>query len=125
MPKCCPSGKLTYDACGCCEICAKGEDEICGGPSGTSGHCAKGLNCLKKCKKVDIFQCEGRCIDKSKIERTLVESSPNVTISLVTIIEENLTQNNTVIRTCNDTKGDERNEGDEDFFKLAIKHLHR
>ena len=112
MPKCCSSGKLTYDPCGCCEICAKGEDEICGGPSGTSGHCAKGLNCLKECKKVDLFQCEGRCIDKNKIQRTLVENAPKVTI-----IEENSTKNNTAIRKCTDSKvvkdEDDENGNDE------------
>jgi len=50
VPKCCPSGKLTLDACGCCPVCAKGEKETCGGPWNTSGNCVVGLNCLKLCK---------------------------------------------------------------------------
>ena len=48
-PKCCPSGKLTLDACGCCQVCAKAQNEICGGPWYTSGQCASGLDCLKEC----------------------------------------------------------------------------
>ena len=48
---CCKSGQLTTDACGCCPVCAKDQNEICGGPWGTSGTCAssKGLQCLKLC----------------------------------------------------------------------------
>ena len=50
-PTCCNSGQLTTDACGCCPVCAKDQNEICGGPWGTSGTCAssKGLQCLKLC----------------------------------------------------------------------------
>ena len=29
---------------------AKGKNEVCGGPYGTSGYCASGLNCLKICR---------------------------------------------------------------------------
>ena len=29
---------------------AKGKNEVCGGPWGTSGYCASGLNCLKICR---------------------------------------------------------------------------
>ena len=44
-----PFPSLILDACGCCPICARGANERCGGPFGTSGSCAAGLNCLKKC----------------------------------------------------------------------------
>ena len=44
-----PFPSLILDACGCCPICARGVNERCGGPFGTSGSCAAGLNCLKKC----------------------------------------------------------------------------
>lgn len=37
----CPWG-LTLDVCACCFICARGENEPCGGPS---GNCAIGLTC--------------------------------------------------------------------------------
>jgi len=180
-PTCCSSGKLTLDACGCCQVCAKAQNETCGGPWDTSGHCATGLNCLKQCeckatvflpsnggpaltkekecifpftyrgktynqctrdhalskgrawcatkvdargnvndvnradcnmgcpgteyecKETDLFQHEGRCIDRRKIEQTLVQSAAKIYK-----IEENLTENNTPTRTCTDSKDGKR-----------------
>eukprot|EP00096_Caligus_rogercresseyi_P014325 TRINITY_DN681_c0_g1_i1.p1 TRINITY_DN681_c0_g1~~TRINITY_DN681_c0_g1_i1.p1 ORF type:complete len:303 (-),score=60.90 TRINITY_DN681_c0_g1_i1:130-1038(-) len=49
LPTCCESGSYTLDACGCCPVCAKGEDQTCGGPFRTSGNCDVGLSCVKKC----------------------------------------------------------------------------
>merc|ERR1712223_1076143 len=48
--ECCASGELTFDACGCCPVCAKAAQESCGGPWGISGRCVSGLNCLRKCE---------------------------------------------------------------------------
>ena len=58
-PKCCPSGKLTKDECGCCPACAKGEFETCGGPWNTAGNCVAGLNCLRKCGYFWWYACSG------------------------------------------------------------------
>ena len=51
---------------------AKGKNEVCGGPWGTSGSCASGLNCLKICKyhcNYDdwSFQVEGRCVNPAEV----------------------------------------------------------
>jgi hypothetical protein len=40
----CPFG-LTFDMCRCCLVCARGEDEPCGG---ALGNCAIGLHCINK-----------------------------------------------------------------------------
>merc|ERR1712241_773862 len=61
VPKCCPSGKLTLDACGCCPVCAKGEKETCGGPWNTSGNCVVVLNCANVQQHIRIEKAfEGR-----------------------------------------------------------------
>lgn len=49
-PPCCDSGLYTKDACGCCFTCAQPEEGSCGGPFHTSGTCAAGLRCLRKCE---------------------------------------------------------------------------
>ncbi|GAB6024814.1 hypothetical protein CHUAL_009934 [Chamberlinius hualienensis] len=36
---------LAKDMCGCCDICAKGPGETCGGVWNHGGTCGKGLNC--------------------------------------------------------------------------------
>ena len=51
---------------------AKGKNEVCGGPWGTSGSCASGLNCLKICKyhcNDDWWsrQVEGRCVNPAEV----------------------------------------------------------
>ena len=51
---------------------AKGKNEVCGGPWGTSGSCASGLNCLKICKyhcnwEDWAFQEEGRCVNAAEV----------------------------------------------------------
>ncbi|CAL4105741.1 unnamed protein product, partial [Meganyctiphanes norvegica] len=38
---------ITWDVCGCCEVCAKGENDECGGPWNAYGKCGYGLTCLK------------------------------------------------------------------------------
>ncbi|KAG8227903.1 hypothetical protein J437_LFUL006350 [Ladona fulva] len=42
----CPGGGVVWDACGCCRVCARVEDEPCGGPDGFHGSCAPGLHCV-------------------------------------------------------------------------------
>jgi len=49
-PSCCKSGYYTKDVCGCCKVCAKAENEVCGGPWGTSGNCSPGTRCLRSCE---------------------------------------------------------------------------
>ena len=44
----CPWG-LTLDVCGCCFLCSRGEDDVCGG---AQGNCAHGLHCRQQ-QKVD------------------------------------------------------------------------
>ena len=43
---------MTTDSCGCCPVCAKAEDEVCGGPWNIEGRCAYDLKCLVKCSCV-------------------------------------------------------------------------
>jgi len=40
----CTSGTV-YDSCGCCQVCAKGADQLCGGIQDIYGKCGPGLYC--------------------------------------------------------------------------------
>ncbi|CAL4160774.1 unnamed protein product, partial [Meganyctiphanes norvegica] len=48
--KCRPPENCSYGTvkhpCGCCDECAKGPGEECGGPWGIGGQCSKGHYCL-------------------------------------------------------------------------------
>ena len=41
----CPRGQV-MDACYCCSVCAKDEDEVCGGSNYLQGECGDGLDCV-------------------------------------------------------------------------------
>uniref|UniRef100_A0A1V1WBF0 Putative venom protein n=1 Tax=Superstitionia donensis TaxID=311983 RepID=A0A1V1WBF0_9SCOR len=43
----CPAGTVT-DMCDCCLVCAKDEDEECGGLWDMRGKCGEGLTCVKE-----------------------------------------------------------------------------
>jgi hypothetical protein len=76
---------------------AKGKNEVCGGPWGTSGSCATGLNCLKICKydcnwEDWAFQEEGRCVNAAEV--LLNPPSEKFTI------EKNFKDSNKPIQKC-------------------------
>uniref|UniRef100_A0A1W7R951 Venom protein n=1 Tax=Hadrurus spadix TaxID=141984 RepID=A0A1W7R951_9SCOR len=50
-PNNCPAG-LVKDACGCCLVCAKAENESCGGLSNIFGKCGHGLKCVLEGNRV-------------------------------------------------------------------------
>ena len=56
-----------------------------------------------ECQKEDLFQYEGRCIDRSKIEQTLVRSAAKIYT-----IDENFVENNGDVRRCTDSKDGNR-----------------
>lgn len=58
----CSSGTL-LDACGCCELCASGVGEPCGGRGLSAKRCASGLECVKSDK--DKKSKSGVCVCKS------------------------------------------------------------
>lgn len=58
----CSSGTL-LDACGCCELCASGVGEPCGGRGPSAKRCASGLECVKSNK--DKKSKSGVCVCKS------------------------------------------------------------
>lgn len=45
VPNNCPVG-VTKDPCGCCGVCAKNINEMCGGPHNSYGTCGIDLACL-------------------------------------------------------------------------------
>jgi len=49
-PSCCKSGFYTKDVCGCCNVCAKAENEECGGPWNIAGMCGSGTRCVRQCE---------------------------------------------------------------------------
>ncbi|XP_066962359.1 venom protein 302-like [Macrobrachium rosenbergii] len=67
----CPRGKLTEaecpygvvkDICGCCDTCAKGQGEECGGPWGMLGTCGTVYACVSNDVSGPRFQAAGRCV---------------------------------------------------------------
>merc|ERR1712112_568644 len=46
VPDYCSTGQTVLDPCGCCEECAKGEGDECGGLFGLYGTCADDLECV-------------------------------------------------------------------------------
>ncbi|XP_067132117.1 venom protein 302-like isoform X2 [Centruroides vittatus] len=68
-PKNCTNG-LIEDSCGCCKVCAKAENDKCGGPWHMHGRCGKGLVCVKpenRPKHISL-QPEGTCKPLKKVQ---------------------------------------------------------
>merc|ERR1719481_606728 len=63
IPDYCSTGQTVLDPCGCCEECAKGEGDECGGLFGLYGTCADDLECVENSE--DPENLPGEC------ERTL------------------------------------------------------
>nr|CAD7588478.1 unnamed protein product [Timema genevievae] len=85
----CPGEETVWDPCGCCRVCARVENEPCGGPYGFHGSCARGLECVVAApatgKAVQDANSEGVCTphvhhailrniigDKSKVSPNLL-----------------------------------------------------
>ncbi|KAK8735940.1 hypothetical protein OTU49_005132, partial [Cherax quadricarinatus] len=55
---------ITWDVCNCCEVCAKGVNEECGGPWNAYGKCGYGLTCLKDARECPyLFHPRGSAAD--------------------------------------------------------------
>ncbi|XP_067133223.1 single insulin-like growth factor-binding domain protein-2 [Centruroides vittatus] len=50
-PEDCSFGTV-LDGCGCCQVCAKGEGESCGGAWDVEGICAEGLICMGRSRVI-------------------------------------------------------------------------
>jgi len=65
VPVGCKHG-LVPDQCGCCEVCARGVHEMCGGAPDGTGVCAAGLQCVIHARAGDLVTgrergtCEGK-----------------------------------------------------------------
>ena len=42
------SDGVVRDVCGCCDVCARGEGESCGGLFHNHGKCGNNLNCVRR-----------------------------------------------------------------------------
>nr|CAD7567650.1 unnamed protein product [Timema californicum] len=66
----CPGEETVWDPCGCCRVCARVENEPCGGPYGFHGSCARGLDCVVAApatgKAVQDANSEGVCTRESR-----------------------------------------------------------
>ena len=51
-----------FDHCGCCQVCAVGPDQVCGGPGDVYGKCGPGMYCFPADRHPSQT---GRCIRKS------------------------------------------------------------
>lgn len=58
LKKFCRYGTI-YDHCGCCQVCAMGPGEMCGGPGGVYGKCGQGYYCYPANRRIGQT---GRCI---------------------------------------------------------------
>ncbi|XP_076038349.1 venom protein 302-like [Oratosquilla oratoria] len=58
IPSTCRAGTES-DLCGCCNVCAKAQYDVCGGPWFAHGKCGKGLFCLRD---ESDFNSDGICI---------------------------------------------------------------
>ncbi|XP_050730547.1 serine protease HTRA3-like isoform X2 [Eriocheir sinensis] len=55
---------ITWDVCNCCEVCAKGANEECGGPWEAYGKCGFGLTCLRDARECPyLFNPRGSASD--------------------------------------------------------------
>ncbi|KAG0720059.1 Single insulin-like growth factor-binding domain protein-1 [Chionoecetes opilio] len=55
---------ITWDVCNCCEVCAKGPNEECGGPWEAYGKCGIGLNCVRDARECPyLFHPRGSASD--------------------------------------------------------------
>merc|ERR1719239_1895586 len=64
-PKCCDSGYITKDVCGCCKQCASPAYGKCGGNWNLDGDCAPGLRCVRVCRNLNSGYCQtapGTCV---------------------------------------------------------------
>merc|ERR1719187_623166 len=64
VPDYCSTGQTVLDPCGCCEECAKGEGDECGGLFGLYGTCADDLECVENSE--DPENVPGECEQAGK-----------------------------------------------------------
>lgn len=63
----CSTG-VTTDPCGCCQVCARGPGEPCGGEGEDAGVCGTGLTCEIQAKTGDVMNGRERGICKGRSE---------------------------------------------------------
>ena len=71
----CPLTTLT-DACGCCKVCARGENETCGGPGDILGACDTNLYCHWTDMKSQI----GSCRELQLVNQPVKKPAQNLTL---------------------------------------------
>jgi hypothetical protein len=72
-------GGLVRDNCGCCQVCAKVEDEVCGGLWDEDGYCEQGLFCDIGGKSRYWDMVQGKCQRKTITTPTPPPTPPTTT----------------------------------------------
>ena len=74
----CQPWGVTVDVCGCCQVCARGLGDLCGGAYAGNPQCGAGLECVKPPLRTGELphNQDGTCVWKDLAERNSADAAP-------------------------------------------------